>query len=782
MFVFPDIGTGGALQPNLASIVGYIPAGYNMLPTTGFKHGFQTDWTDFGNADSGYWSLNGSEATQPTSAQLTLVTGLSGPDHSANATKLVETTFNGVHAAISFNTALGASAPPLWNTFDAPIPIRIAAIARANERTRCVLSFADGNVAAAYRISIGFDLAGMNVGYDNSVGANLTLLGTHISDLGGGWRLYYFDHFVSSGGLSHDTVSNNMYQPAIYLDNGSGTAARSISYVGDVTKGLEVLWFSMLPVAMWNMSTLAFQDDFTSLSTIDLTNSKAPGFKWYINNAFPNSGPNGPTNGVADWGNFWNGAGVNIPSLPGDLSIVSPSVLQIAEPVVSASPGFTSQMFSVVSTSNTPGTVPGYIGTALPAPLFIEWSWVTDTSFDNFNPFWQGDGPILWGSTIPTLTQVGFAADGKAHMMEWDIIGGGNRVRGPAIGSNVHDWFDPPTDTNATFGGLNQGSFTTSGNDPDNPQMLFKNGFRKAGGLWVNCAYNNYTWGFFLAFADGQWRGQVVSYSPASILEFGVTGFISLVDGHRIPIFITTPGSNGASAPAGQKAQIDWVRAWTVASPPTVYAFYNAFDMGTIGAAGLTPTLSQNGYQVTKPGTDASWTSARAHICIGYNKIGLPFSGGVGTGKWYWEHTLTSVSGSVANIVLGIGNTAALINTFPGGSAKGAGLQNGQAANAHINGVTGLSSATITFASNDVIGFAFDADAGHVYVHRNGTYISGNPGSGNGVWSVPGDTWWPMVAIHNGLGFDGSADTISTNFGQAAFAFSVPSGYNAGVF
>ena len=40
--------------------------------------------------------------------------------------------------------------------------------------------------------------------------------------------------------------------------------------------------------AAWGMNTLTFADEFTSISTIDTTNSKASGFKWYSSNFFGN--------------------------------------------------------------------------------------------------------------------------------------------------------------------------------------------------------------------------------------------------------------------------------------------------------------------------------------------------------------------------------------------------------------------------------------------------------------------------------------------------------------
>ena len=95
-------------------------------------------------------------------------------------------------------------------------------------------------------------------------------------------------------------------------------------------------------------------------------------------------------------------------------------------------------------------------------------------------------------------------------------------------------------------------------------------------------------------------------------------------------------------------------------------------------------------------------------------------------------------------------------------------------------------SGTVGFLANDVFGFAFDADGGNVYIHRNGTWINGPPsgGSSDAVWTglttvnpgVAAAGWYPAVAIHD------TTCTATANFGGSAFAFAVPSGYNSGLY
>jgi hypothetical protein len=154
---------------------------------------------------------------------------------------------------------------------------------------------------------------------------------------------------------------------------------------------------------------------------------------------------------------------------------------------------------------------------------------------------------------------------------------------------------------------------------------------------------------------------------------------------------------------------------------------------------------------------------------------------GKNAGQWYWEITLAGGTlASTTSAMLGLCNrTATMSGDFHGQTAKGAGVQYNTALNTNVNGVTGLTASVVTWTAGDVIGFLFDGDAGHVYIHKNGTYINGNPGSGNGVWSglTNADLWYPAVAINT----PGVGTTLTANFGEKAFAFAIPSGAAAWV-
>lgn len=72
---------------------------------------------------------------------------------------------------------------------------------------------------------------------------------------------------------------------------------------------------------------------------------------------------------------------------------------------------------------------------------------------------------------------------------------------------------------------------------------------------------------------------------------------------------------------------------------------------------------------------------------------------------------------------------------------------------------------------NDVIGIAVDANAKTVSWYKNGTL----------AWTTTGITtptpWYPGISSS----YAPTATGVRFNFGQSAFAYPVPSGYNSGL-
>lgn len=501
------VGRGAAQATgSLESFVGYVPSHFNMMPWNGPFSGA----SDFTNV-------------QYTTTRAAIAANVTGPTNAPDAQKLVENSGSGTHFVQSPNT-------PGTNT-TTPIPYRVAVIAKAVERTRIVIFWQGFEEVTA--VSIGFDLAGGNVGYDNSVGANFTLLGTAMTDLGNGWWLCTFDfsyNVLTAGGAGRS------WSPQINLDNGSGTAARSISYAGNGTAGVNLWWFNVLPKAAWDMTTLSFQDDFSSLSTIDLSNTKAPGFKWYVNNLFTNSFM--PTFG-------WSTNPPSAPSLASNFSIPSPSILRIYNPNKSTT-GYTSQIWSVVDDG-----AGGYRGFAAKPPLVFDGYFSWDGVQATYNPNWAGN-PAFWGVPVEVLVN-NPPLDSASHFNEWDVVEGAPNNDATRSGSTAkHDFSNPTTPVNLSLG---QSLLT----------VMRLGTFKRMSGIWLTPASTGTGWGLFQTYINGQFKSiSDVAYSASAGSQPGNhMAALSGSDNQHITVFLNTAENVGNDGGGGWAMDIDWVKVYT---------------------------------------------------------------------------------------------------------------------------------------------------------------------------------------------------------------------------
>jgi hypothetical protein len=135
----------------------------------------------------------------------------------------------------------------------------------------------------------------------------------------------------------------------------------------------------------------------------------------------------------------------------------------------------------------------------------------------------------------------------------------------------------------------------------------------------------------------------------------------------------------------------------------------------------------------------------------------------VTSGKFYYEFTPSAVGKTS-----GMGVTFASVYSF---GYDGCYLNNGSVSN-----TTGGSAATYaSYTTNDVIGVAFDADAGKVWFYKNGTIQAGDPVAGTGQ----AFTWAANSLVTATYAMDNSAGTvgINANFGQRPFAYTPPTGF-----
>ena len=248
-------------------------------------------------------------------------------------------------------------------------------------------------------------------------------------------------------------------------------------------------------------------------------------------------------------------------------------------------------------------------------------------------------------------------------------------------------------------------------------------------GVWVPKAYagtygNN---GFKLTFSDN-------SNTTAATLGADSSG-----NGNN-----WTPNNFSVTAGVGNDSLVDsptWYGTDTGAGGEVRgnYCTLNPLNSGG--------TLANGNLQMT---TVSAWASS-------YGTILIPT-----TGKWYWE-VVCGAQETIPGIAVASANLIGNATTYPANSIVSYtyyGL-NG-------NKYTGPGNTNVaygaTFTANDVIGVAFDADAGTLAFYKNGT-------SQGTAFTGLTSQYVPVLGVFN--------TSSHINFGQRPFAYTAPSGFKA---
>jgi hypothetical protein len=245
-------------------------------------------------------------------------------------------------------------------------------------------------------------------------------------------------------------------------------------------------------------------------------------------------------------------------------------------------------------------------------------------------------------------------------------------------------------------------------------------------GVWSPIQYTGTygTNGFYLNFSDN-------SNTTAATLGKDYSG-----NGNN-----WTPNNFSVTAGAGNDSVVD---------SPTQYGF----DTGVGGTV-------RGNYCTLNPlnkGTNASSSNGNLTYSCGTNSA-ITGTFGITSGKWYWE-----VQNPTAKCVIGIVNSSATLNTYIGLNVNGWGYYgfNGQKFN------NGGSAYGATFTTTDVIGIAFDADAGTLVFYKN------NTSQGTAFTGLTSGPYFVAVSDDTTGGATGDF-----NFGQRPFAYTAPSGFKA---
>jgi len=143
----------------------------------------------------------------------------------------------------------------------------------------------------------------------------------------------------------------------------------------------------------------------------------------------------------------------------------------------------------------------------------------------------------------------------------------------------------------------------------------------------------------------------------------------------------------------------------------------------------------------------------------------------VPSGKWYAEVTFTTASGSLSGCMVGLcrsEDATSVVASYLGSSTNSYGYnQGGDKYNAGSATAYGAS-----YTNNDIIGIAFDADAGTVTFYKN------NTSQGTAFTGLSTSSLW-SIGVSSGISSTSANIVSNINFGQRPFSYTPPTGFVA---
>lgn len=277
--------------------------------------------------------------------------------------------------------------------------------------------------------------------------------------------------------------------------------------------------------ASWGMTRRVFFDDFVDTSKIDLTNSKAPGFNWYLSNSWPNS--------TTFSGTVWQ----SIPTIsPANISVAN-SILTInGDPT-----GFRYGLGTAVANGAS------YTGRVFPAGLYFEFR----ASLDNQTPN-SGQTAAVWSIAMEFLT-------GSATKFgELDFLEANPTNTGDVASDSMH--LHEFTVSGGTISDCEDGSSLNQANPPVSHNAM--SNMATFGTLWVPAALNGGT-GIVRRYYN---NSEITSVSPQFYSPTDVpnpapgnkspaAGQFSAMDAQNLMVMIGADSTIPIS--------IDWVGIWS---------------------------------------------------------------------------------------------------------------------------------------------------------------------------------------------------------------------------
>jgi hypothetical protein len=250
-------------------------------------------------------------------------------------------------------------------------------------------------------------------------------------------------------------------------------------------------------------------------------------------------------------------------------------------------------------------------------------------------------------------------------------------------------------------------------------------------GVWQPIAYTGTygTNGFYLNFSDNSTTDALGTDFSGNGNTWDDNGF-SVTAGAGNDSLVDTPTNYGEDTGVGGEVRGN-------------YATFNPLNQNSTGV-----TLANGNLDVTR-------------LSSGFGQVWSTI--GMSSGKWYVE----CLVGDVLNFNLGLaaGNMVGG-NRYVGQDANTWGYDpSGQKVNSASYASYGNS-----YTNGDIIGIAFDADAGDLYFYKNGVVQN------SGIAAYTGLTSGPYFFT---CGVENSTTANSWNFGQRPFAYTAASGFQA---
>jgi len=203
------------------------------------------------------------------------------------------------------------------------------------------------------------------------------------------------------------------------------------------------------------------------------------------------------------------------------------------------------------------------------------------------------------------------------------------------------------------------------------------------------------------------------------------------------------------------------------------------FDLvGTAPGVLIYATLDPSNTQATVTLSNSNLTAQSNTTAYGCSQATI----GISTGKWYWEVTMNH-SGNYAPTfgLIGSGQYPAhnigQLNYTAGFVAEpGSGPAE---INFWFSSIVAAFLNSPNIADGDTYGFAIDADAETLSGYYKGTLVGTiNLSTGSAPLTKP---FYPAITVYEPT-YSGSPVSVTCNFGASPFVYTVPSGYNSGLY